>query len=214
MGHYRADNKLSQSPITIISLSTYIRLICRNTQNQQTRSKMEPDRKSVKSELRKSKPELQEESKSVSKDQFVRTNFDFLYDNFHEPLTDVISKIEMLVGINKKNELKYFEHNEDTKAIEEELCHYAKTRNSEVLDLRLTYYYNNHSGTLNDTLKYILCFYKVLLLGIMSWQGVSEYLKENYDQAEKNYHYCFNLFDGDPQLYYNLGLTYMMYDLC
>lgn len=37
-----------------------------------------------------------------------------------------------------------------------------------------------------------------------------EYLKGSYDQTEKDYKYCFNLYDGDPQLYYNLGLTYMM----
>lgn len=39
---------------------------------------------------------------------------------------------------------------------------------------------------------------------------MAEYLKGNHEQAEKNFQLCFSLFDGDPQLYYNLGLTYMM----
>lgn len=42
---------------------------------------------------------------------------------------------------------------------------------------------------------------------------MSEYLKGNFDQADSNFQLCFNLFDGDPQLYYNQGLTFMMY-LC
>ena len=122
---------------------------------------MEPEKRSIESDNSRPGSEPGERSKSLSSRQFARTNFDFLYDSFHQPLTDIISSEGEIIGINKKGELKRFEHNEDTEAIEGELCKYAKSKSCEMLDLRLTYYYNNHNGSLNDTLKYIMCFYKV-----------------------------------------------------
>ena len=39
--------------------------------------------------------------------------------------------------------------------------------------------------------------------------GVSEYMKGNYDIAEKSYRECLVMFEGDSQLYFNLGLLKM-----
>ncbi len=89
------------------------------------------------------------------------TNFEVLYDFFHEPLTDIISKEGGIIGINKKGELKKLEESEEIKAVEQELCKHVKARNSKMLDLRLTYFYNDYSGTMSDTMKYILSYYKV-----------------------------------------------------
>lgn len=99
---------------------------------------------------------------------FAQTNFDFLYDSFHQPLTDVITGEGVggegaMIGLNKKGELKHFQHTSQTKEAESELCKYAKSRDVEALDLKLSRYYNDVRGTMDDTFKYILCFYKVAL---------------------------------------------------
>lgn len=120
---------------------------------------MDPEKKPL-----ERKSDSKEESKSIPNENMASTNFTSLYDPFRQPLTEIISKEGELIGITKSGELKRFEHNEDTRAIEHELCEHAKTHNTEMLDLRLTYYYNSHSGTLNDSLKYILCFYKVFFV--------------------------------------------------
>jgi uncharacterized protein YuzE len=92
----------------------------------------------------------------------VRSNFDALYDSFHQPLTDIISNEGHMIGINKKGELKGFEHTTETRHIETELSTYAKSWNSELLDLKLVQCYNECKDKLNDTLRYILSFYEVL----------------------------------------------------
>lgn len=92
------------------------------------------------------------------------SNFDFLYDSFHQPLTDIISNEGHMIGINKKGELKCFEHSEETRGVETALRKYAKERNSELLDLRLEQCFARHGEKLSDTMKYILGFYKVSAL--------------------------------------------------
>ena len=96
--------------------------------------------------------------------ELSQTNFDFLYDSFHQPLTDIISSKGSMIGIDKKGEIKHFQHTADTESVESQLCKYAKSRNIELLALRLTKCNNNNPGRINDSLKYILFFYKVVYL--------------------------------------------------
>ncbi len=122
------------------------------------KSKSDPDANVPKRE--ESKEEVKGDPSDPWK-QFERTNFEFLYDSFHQPLTDIVSQRGEIIGLNTKGEFRRFEHTEITRAIEEELAAHAKARNVDMLELRLAYHFNLHNGTLNDTLKYILCFYKV-----------------------------------------------------
>eukprot|EP00826_Nyctotherus_ovalis_P002146 TRINITY_DN10404_c0_g1_i3.p2 TRINITY_DN10404_c0_g1~~TRINITY_DN10404_c0_g1_i3.p2 ORF type:complete len:117 (-),score=31.81 TRINITY_DN10404_c0_g1_i3:848-1198(-) len=92
------------------------------------------------------------------------SNFDFLYDSFHQPLTDIISNEGHMIGINKKGELKCFEHSEETRGVETALRKYAREWNSELLDLNLAQCFARCGENLSDTMKYILSFYKVLAL--------------------------------------------------
>jgi len=103
---------------------------------------------------------------------FGQTNFDFLYDSFHQPLTDVITGEGVggeggIIGLNKKGELRHFEHTTQTREAEKELCKYAKGRDIEMLDLKLSHYYNDSRGTMDDIFKYILCFYKVFFYYVL-----------------------------------------------
>lgn len=91
-----------------------------------------------------------------------RTNFEYFYDTFHDPLTDMISGDGRIVGIDKKGELRNFEHTAKTRAMEDELIRFAKERNTELLDAKLLEYFNEYGGAMNEIQKYILTFYKVL----------------------------------------------------
>jgi len=106
-----------------------------------------------------------EESKVSELDtsKTTHSNSDTLCDSFYQPLTNIITNEEYMIGINKKGELKGFEYTQEIRNIEIELSKYAKDWNSELLDLKLLQYYEKYGEELNDTLKYILSFYKVLI---------------------------------------------------
>ena len=100
-------------------------------------------------------------SKDLNCKCFQNTNFECLYDSFHQPLTNIISNNDGIIGINTKGELKRLELNEESKIEEAELSKYAKMREIKLLDLRLNAIYARHNETISDQLKYILFFYKV-----------------------------------------------------
>ena len=101
------------------------------------------------------------ENKEDSPKNNISSNFDFLYDSFHQPLTDILTLQGAMIGINLKGEIKHFNHTKETEVIEEELSKYCKEQKLNLLDLKLSHYYNSLGENLNDSLKYIMCFYKV-----------------------------------------------------
>lgn len=150
----------------------------------------------MKREILKAKNIKEDETNKFMR--FATTNFECLYDSFHEPLAEAILDEGEIIGIDQKGEIKQFMHTEESRSIEFELSKYTVARDSGKLESKLDEYLGRQSA--GDALNYILLFYK----------GVSEYLKGNYDEAEMRFQSCLNLFDGDAQLYYNLGLAYMM----
>jgi len=99
--------------------------------------------------------------KNLPKPMFVGSNFDFLYDSFHQPLANVISTEGEMIGLTKDGELKQFEHTKISKEVENDLAQYAEKRNIEMLEVKITSYYKIHKDELTEPLKYILSFYKV-----------------------------------------------------
>lgn len=103
-------------------------------------------------------------TKNLPKPQFVGSNFDFLYDSFHQPLANVISAEGEMIGLTKDGELKQFEHTKISKEVENDLAQYAEKKNISMLEVKITSYYKIHKDELTEPLKYILSFYKVPLL--------------------------------------------------
>lgn len=93
--------------------------------------------------------------------RFEHANFEFLYDSFRQPLTEIVSPLCGIVGLSNKGEFRRFQHTALTRGIEEELAEHAGRRDAETLDMRLTHHFGANNGSLDDTLKYLLCFYKV-----------------------------------------------------
>lgn len=110
-------------------------------------------------------------ARSLAKPQFISSNFDFLYDSFHQPLTNLICCEGEMIGLTKDGELKHFEHTKISKEVENDLTKYAKEKNSEMLEVKIVSYYKIYKDELDEPLKYILSFYKVTL-----WNNIRVYL--------------------------------------
>lgn len=100
-------------------------------------------------------------ARSLPKPHFTGSNFDFLYDSFHQPLANVISNEGEMIGLTKDGELKPFEHTKTSKEVENDLAQHANARNMGTLEVKIVSYYKMYKDELNEPLKYILSFYKV-----------------------------------------------------
>ena len=88
--------------------------------------------------------------------------FDVLYSSF--TCLAEITRIEgNEVVINRKGNAKKPEQTPLTRDIEKGLYEFSKDKNYQGMELKVSYYYSQYSTVLDDSLKYIILFYKVSL---------------------------------------------------
>ena len=87
--------------------------------------------------------------------------FSAIYKEVPQPLAEIFRVEGNVVGINRRPGSKRLEHTAITREIEKDLAALVKERNYEGLELKLIYYYSSNSDALDDTLKYLIFFYKV-----------------------------------------------------
>jgi len=129
------------------------------------------------------------------------TTFDALYKTIKRPIIDMFTSSGDFTASYRMDCLRQFVHNDVSQNLELELSKISQTQNAQQLLLTLSNTLITVSDKLTDPVKYVLCFYK----------GVGEYMLDNLESSNQAYKHCYNLYDGDPQLYYNMGLLKMKY---
>jgi len=87
-------------------------------------------------------------------------SFETIYKSFQN-LVDVIKMEGNEIIINRKNGTKKPTYTPLTREIERDLYDLAKQRNFEGIKIKLNLYFSQYCNVLDDSLKYILLFYKV-----------------------------------------------------
>jgi len=90
------------------------------------------------------------------------TNFQFLYDSFHRPETEVVQT--GIMGIGSDGVLRKFEHDRTSKKLDEDLSRCAQNEPPERFAQRVSMLSESYEDNKSTSVAYILCFYTVIFI--------------------------------------------------